>query len=285
MNIDNNTNSIIRSKAPLRLGLGGGGTDVDPYCSEYGGCVLNGTINMYTYCIIRPTNNGVIEISAPDIDIVRKYNAKNKLPLDGILDLHKAVYNRVVRQFNIGIPLSFELITYSDAPPGSGLGSSSAMVVAILKAFTEWLRLPLGEYDLASISYEIERKEVGLLGGRQDQYAAAFGGFNFMEFSSTNSIINPLRVKRWIIDELQSYMILFYSGVSRDSEKIISEQQTNVIANKRESIQSMHELKKQSYLLKEQLLKGDIYKFAKILKLSWESKRKMANPVSFFTLG
>ena len=99
--------------------------------------------------------------------------------MDGTLDLHKAIYNRIVKDFKITKPLSFEITTYSDAPPGSGLGSSSTMVVAIVKAFTEWLGLPMGEHEIAWLAYKIERIDMGLSGGKQDQYAATFGGFNF----------------------------------------------------------------------------------------------------------
>ncbi|MBP5590129.1 MAG: dehydrogenase, partial [Bacteroidales bacterium] len=172
---------ICRSKAPLRLGLAGGGTDVSPYSDIYGGSVLNATIDKYAHCTIEETNDGFIEIEAADIKISRKYPSALSLPIEGTIDLHKGVYNRIITQF-INKPLSFKITTYCDVPPGSGLGTSSTMVVAILKAFTEWLNLPLGDYDMAFMAYQIERLELGLRGGKQDQYAATFGGFNFIEF-------------------------------------------------------------------------------------------------------
>ncbi|MFN3939941.1 MAG: dehydrogenase, partial [Chitinophagales bacterium] len=144
---------IIRSKSPLRIGLAGGGTDVSPYSDIYGGCILNATINKYAYATIIPRKDGKIVLRAVDIDQHVELDANSKLEINGQLDLLKGVYNRVVKDYNHNAPLSFELNTYVDAPAGSGLGSSSTLVVTILGAFTEWLKLPLGEYDMAHLAY------------------------------------------------------------------------------------------------------------------------------------
>ena len=272
---------IVRSKAPLRLGLAGGGTDVSPYSDQFGGYVLNATIDMYAYCTIEVTNTDKIEIRAADKDLSFESPAVDHLEINGALDLHKGVYNRIVKEFNGGDPLGFKMTTYSDALAGSGLGSSSTMVVAILSAFVEWLNLPLGEYDIASLAYEIERKDIGLSGGKQDQYAATFGGFNFMEFYENDRVIvNPLRIKSWILDELETSMVLYFTGVSRESAKIIDEQARNVVENKKKSIDAMHQLKADALVMKEALLKGEIQRFAKHLNKSWEAKKKMAHTIT-----
>ena len=118
------------------------------------------------------------------------------------------------------------------------------MVVALLKAFSEYLSLPLGEYDIAQLAYVIEREDIGLSGGKQDQYASVFGGFNFMEFSQNDKVIvNPLRIKNWIKDELQARILLFYTGVSRSSAKIIDDQKRNTKNNITKSINAMHLVK------------------------------------------
>ncbi|MDR6550555.1 hypothetical protein [Paenibacillus qinlingensis] len=272
---------IIRSKAPLRLGLAGGGTDVSPYCDLYGGCVLNATIDLYAYCTIEVVDDGTLTFVAADLNENFHSNALPELVLDGCLSLHKGVYNRIIRQFMPNQPLSFRMTTYSDAPAGSGLGSSSTMVVAMLKAFVEWLNLPLGEYEIAQLAYEIERVDVGWGGGRQDQYAATFGGFNFIEFYENNRVIvNPLRVKNWIISELESSMIVYYTGASRESSRIIDEQIRNTIDQNQAALKATHMVKAEAFAIKECILKGDITKFAEHLGKSWMAKKKMAASIT-----
>jgi D-glycero-alpha-D-manno-heptose-7-phosphate kinase len=272
---------IIRSKAPLRLGLAGGGSDVSPYSELYGGAVLNATIDQYAYCTIEETSSDSIIINAADLNCKKKYPSVLNLPIDGLLDLHKGVYNRIVKDFGIKKPLSFKITTFCDAPPGSGLGSSSTMVVAILKAFTEWLNLPLGDYDMAHLAYQIERIDLGLSGGKQDQYAATFGGFNFIEFNKDDRVIvNPLRIKRWIVDELEVSMVLYYTGASRSSDKIIREQQKNTETGKKLPLEATHSIKRNSYMIKDFLLKGDIIQFSKAIGNEWESKKKMAGSIT-----
>ncbi len=272
---------IIRAKAPLRVGLAGGGTDLSPYCDTYGGCVLNVTVDMFAYCTIEPNNTNTIEFVASDIDEAFTSNAIPNLEIDNNLILHKGIYNRIVREFNDGNPLSFKMTTYSDAPAGSGLGSSSTMVVAIIKAYMEWLNLPLGEYDIAHLAYEIEREELKLAGGKQDQYAATFGGFNYIEFEKEDRVIvNPLRIKRWIKNELENSMVLFYTGRSRDSAKIINEQVKSVDKNNDNNIERMHELKEQAKSMKEAILKADFNGFAECIRKGWESKKKTSSTIS-----
>ena len=272
---------IIRSKAPLRLGLAGGGTDVSPYSDMYGGYILNATINHYAYCTIEVSTNAKVKFCAADLNEVIEFDNSSVLPIDGKLDLHKGVYNRIIKEYSLGKALSFCMTTYSDAPPGSGLGSSSTLVVAIVKAFVEWLNLPLGEYEIARLAFDIERNDLGLSGGRQDQYAAAFGGFNFMEFHKDDKIIiNPLRIKRWVIDELEASMVLYYTGASRSSSSIIDEQKKNTSSGNQVAIDAMHRIKQSSLDMKEAILKGDINKYAEILGSAWADKKKMANSIS-----
>jgi D-glycero-alpha-D-manno-heptose-7-phosphate kinase len=271
---------IIRSKAPLRIGLAGGGTDVSPYSDIYGGAILNATISLYAYASIKPREDGKIRINAIDRNEILEMESREELPVDGNLDLVKGVYNRIVKDF-VKRPISFEINTYVDAPPGSGLGSSSTLVVAILGAFVEWLKLPLGEYDIAHLAYSIEREDLKMAGGKQDQYAATFGGVNYMEFYDNNKVIvNPLRIKTEYLSELEHNLVLFYTQTSRLSSKIIQEQTDNVYAKKSSSIDAMHHLKKQSILMKEAVLKGEIDRIGEILHDGWMHKKQMAAGIS-----
>lgn len=272
---------IVRSKAPLRVGFAGGGTDVSPYCDEYGGAVLNATIDMFAYCTLEPRNDGKIIFSARDINAYEEYNSESELDTNCKLALHKGIYNRIVKDYNNSKPLSFKMTTYSDAPPGSGLGSSSTLVVAIIKAFMEWLNLPLGEYDMALLAYVIEREDLKLSGGKQDQYAATFGGFNFMEFYDEHRVIvNPLRVKNWIKNEVENSLILYYTGTSRDSATIINDQIRSTSNKSRNNIEGMHELKKHAVEMKNALLKGDFDGFAISLNNGWQSKKKTSSLIT-----
>ncbi len=271
---------LIRARAPLRLGLAGGGTDVSPYSDLYGGAVLNATINLYAYATITPRTDQQIVFNAVDRKIRLVYDTQKVLPIDGQLDLLKGVYNRIVRDF-VGAPLSFELTTYVDAPPGSGLGSSSTLVVAIIGAFAEWLKLPLGEYDIAHLAFEIERKDLGMAGGKQDQYAATFGGFNFMEFYKDDQVIvNPLRIKPEIVNELQFNLLLYYTGTSRLSSKIIQAQIEGVQKRASKPIEAMHQLKTQAIRMKEAILKGRLHEIGELLDYGWQYKKQMAEGIT-----
>ena len=270
---------IIRSKAPLRLGLAGGGTDVSPYSDIFGGAILNATINMYSYATIEPTNDNRIVFEYPDKYIVESYDSCSELPAEGNFILHKGVYNRIIKDFHFN-PLSFKRTTFVDAPAGSGLGTSSTLLVSILGAFVEWLNLPLGEYDIAKLAYDIERNDLKMAGGKQDQYAATFGGFNFMEFIGDKVIVNPLRVRNRYKDELAHNLVLYYTETSRLSSNIINAQVKNVKEKNETSINAMHELKAQAIKMKEVLLRGDIDAIGPILDKSWEFKKKMTDKIS-----
>lgn len=272
---------VVRARAPLRLGLAGGGTDVSPYCDIHGGYVLNATIDRYAYSVIKTLDEPVVRFIATDQRVETVLPAMMPLPLDGKLDLHKAVYNRVMKDFNGGEPIPLELSTFCDAPAGSGLGSSSTLVVAMIRAFAELLNLPLDDYTIARMAHQIERVDCGFQGGRQDQYSATFGGFNFMEFyADEGAVINPLRIKNWIICELESCLVLYFTGVSRESAHIIADQSSNVESGAVDALEAMHGIKREALAMKECLLRGDFPGLVESMRLGWENKKRSAETVS-----
>lgn len=272
--------SLVRSRAPLRLGLAGGGTDVSPYSDEFGGLVLNVTIDKFAYATITSCREGMVEFIAADNQHAWVGPSSAILPCRPGLELHAGVYNRIVRDFNQGEPLSVSITTHSEAPPGSGLGSSSTMAVALVQAFCEYLTLPLGEYEVAHLAYEIERLELAFAGGKQDQYAAAFGGLNFMEFHGDRVIVNPLRIKPEIKAELESSLLLYYTGVSRESARIIQQQTDHVQRKDPKPLSALHAVKEEAIRMKEAILKGNYEEFAASMRKSWESKKQMADSIS-----
>lgn len=271
---------IVHAKAPLRLGLAGGGTDVSPYSDEFGGQVLNATISLFTHCHIAEAQGAEAEFCAADSGETVRVGATpetNTLALE----LHQAVYNRIARDFLGGSTPALKVTTYSDAPPGSGVGSSSALVVAMVQAYAEYLRLPLREYDVAQLAYEIERVDCGLAGGKQDQYAAAFGGFNFMEFGPKDRVIvSPLRLRRDYVDDLEAHLLLYYTGRSRQSAAIIEKQIHATRNSEPSAIEAMHALKQAALEMKEALLRGQILRVLEILGASWQAKKRIADGIS-----
>jgi len=271
---------IVRSRTPLRLGFAGGGTDVAPYRDTHGGCVLNATIGMYAHAILAPRADGRVRFVAADRD--ECFEARvDSADQAGPLALHRAVYRRMVDDYNGGAPLAVTLTTYCDVPAGSGLGSSSTLVVAMVEAFREMLGLRLDEYEVAHLAYRIERVDLGLKGGKQDQYAATFGGVNFMEFQGDDGVVvNPLRVRELILTELETSLVLYFTGVSRHSAAIIEEQTRNMEAGDARAVDALHAMKADAVAMKEALLKGDIPRFAAIMGRSWEAKKRTAHNVS-----
>ena len=271
----------VRARAPLRLGLAGGGTDVAPYSDLHGGCVMNAAIDKYAHATVDAADGGEPVFEALDRDARAAGDAVAIAASPGPLQLLAGSYLRISRDFLGGELPPLRIRTWSDAPPGSGLGSSSTLVVALVTALAEHFALALGEYEIAHLAHDIERVDLGLAGGKQDQYAAAFGGFNFMEFQAGDRVIvNPLRMKDWVVAELEASLLLYFTGVSRESAKIIDEQARNAASGAARSIEAMHQLKAEAVQMKENLLRGDLRGFARTLQQGWEAKKRMASSIS-----
>ncbi|WP_369058358.1 dehydrogenase [Caulobacter sp. 73W] len=271
----------MRARAPLRLGLAGGGTDLSPYCDQYGGAVLNVTIDRFAFAHVSPSADGQIVFRASDLGEEERYAPGQDIDGGAGLILHKAVYHHFVETYLGGEPAPLVVSTTADAPPGSGLGSSSAVVVALIEAFRAALDAPLGPYEVARLAFEIERLRLGLAGGRQDQYAAAFGGLNYIEFlDGERVVVNPLRASRDHLIELESSLVACFTGQSRRSDTIIREQLKGLNADDPVTLESMHALKADATSMKAAVLAGDVREVAEILNRSWRAKKRTASGVA-----
>lgn len=272
---------IVRSRAPLRISFSGGGTDVAPYPAKYGGAVLSTSIDQYAYCTVdeAPSSHG-FALSSADLEINEIYPDLSSVTYNGRLDLAKAVVRTMVSDD----AKKFRLSLVSEAPPGSGLGSSSSLMVATIKAVSEFQGFPLDRYSLAEMAYKLERVELGIKGGYQDQYAATFGGFNFIEFLPDKTIVNPLRVSPEIVQELHACLILVDLGRSRLSSDILSRQITSYEREDSVVMESLHKIKSNAYEMKSILLRGRLDKFGELLRTEWDLKKRLDRMISNETI-
>lgn len=269
---------LIRARAPLRISFCGGGTDVPPYCDERGGVILSATINRYATATVVPGGDA-FSVRSIDYDQSVSYGVDDPFVYDGQLDLAKGVIDHFRRQH--GLTGGLEVTLHNDAPPGSGLGSSSAVTVALVSAIAELLRLPVDTYQVADLAYRIERVEVGIKGGKQDQYATTFGGFNLIEFHPGGTVlVVPLRLRPETLWELEHSLIFTYVGGGHFSDEIITNQVRNYETRRIESLHAMDRLKVLTHDMKRALLVGDLRELGELLHLTWESKRQMAKGIS-----
>ena len=258
----------VFAKAPLRLAMAGGGTDLLPYWRHHGGVVLNGTIDQYAYCKIEPYHEWLFQ----SVDL---NDAEGYFPLDEkYVDTKMKLLINTYQYLTKGIERHpVKITTYVEAPPGSGLGSSSALVVALISAIAEYYSIPLGEYDIAEYAVEIERNICNLPGGKQDQFAAAFGGFNFIEFlPDGRTIVNPLRLNFKTQNMLELSTVLYYVGKPRMSERVIENTAQNLLNNDEATLQATHRIKSAAIEYKRSLLLGDVDKICETMNTYWKNK-------------
>jgi len=268
----------IRARAPLRISFGGGGSDVSPYCDERGGAVLSATVNRYAYASLKPGGDS-IKVCSLDYDVSVTYDLSEELVFDGQLDLAKAVLNEFRRSY--GLKDGLQVFLHNDAPPGSGLGSSSGITIALITALAAMLRVPLDPYTLAELAFRVERVDAGIPGGRQDQYACAFGGFNFIEFEpSGTAVVNPLRISRETLYELEYAMVFAHVGGSHVGGGIIDRQVANYIAGNESAVAATDRIKELAGLMKRELLLGNLPQLGALLDEAWQAKREMAQGIS-----
>lgn len=268
--------NLIRARAPLRISFAGGGTDVPPFPAREGGCVLNATITRYSYGTLRPRRDHLIRIKSLDFGVQFQYDPLTLAGYDGNLDLVKAAVRKLKGRDSTG----FDLLLHSDVPPGTGLGSSSSVMVTLVGLLKEFEDLPLSDYEIADLAYRIERKELKIRGGYQDQYAATFGGFNFMEFFKDRVIVNPLKVNPATVNELEHNLLLCYTGATRLGAKIIADQVDRFKRGEREVLAGMRRLKEIATEMKNALLQGRLNEFGALMNDAWENKQKMSDRIA-----
>jgi D-glycero-alpha-D-manno-heptose-7-phosphate kinase len=267
---------LIRAKAPLRISFAGGGTDVPPFPQREGGAVLSATIDRYAWGTLRPRRDGGISIHSLDFDTSLSYSSRDALDRDGEMELVKAVIRRLTGDDEKG----FDLYLHTDAPPGTGLGSSSAMMVALVGLLKEWKGLPLTDYQVAELAHEIERVDLGIAGGKQDHYAAAFGGVNFIEFEADRVVVNSLRLGYDILNELEYNLLLVDTGRVRLSSHIIEDQVSRYEAGVDESVAALRELKTLAAEMKACLVRREWGRFGELLHEEWQHKKRMSARIS-----
>lgn len=264
---------IIRSKAPFRISFGGGGTDVPPYCWDHGGAVVSTTIDKYAYVTLRPNDAKRISVRSIDFNLNKSFEL-NRLKYDGCLDLVKATINA------FKVKEGFDLLIHSDMPPGSGMGTSSSMVVALIGCLKEFTGRRMSKKEIAELAYCIEREELGEKGGYQDQYVATFGGLNYIGFNEHGVEIEPIRLSPEQLNELQYCLLLFYTNKTRLSSKIHEDMARRYKERRVGYLEAMRNLRQVADRMKRCLLDGDMDRFGELLDEGWIYKRKLSSRIT-----
>jgi D-glycero-alpha-D-manno-heptose-7-phosphate kinase len=261
----------IRARAPLRISFAGGGTDVPPFPAEEGGCVLSATIDRFAYGSLNPRDDRLVTIESVDFKTSAEVSLDEEIHYDGHLDLIKAAVKRFGRENTSG----YDLVLRSNAPPGSGLGASSTMMVALTGLLARHYGLDLKDYDTAELAHGIERADLDIAGGMQDHYAATFGGFNFIEFTD-HVIVNPLRIRDEITHELELSLLLCFTGITRDSAWVIEDQTRRAVTHSAGTIAGLRAQKDLAVAMKKALLTGALHEFGLLLGEAWTQKKRMS---------
>jgi D-glycero-alpha-D-manno-heptose-7-phosphate kinase len=270
---DRPSKKLFRAKAPLRVSFAGGGTDVAPFPEREGGLVLSATINRYAYAALAPRDDRKICVESVDFGMSVDYGAEDELAFDGRLDLVKAAIKKLGRG-------GFDLFLHANAPPGSGLGSSSSVMVTLIGVLKEFHRLALTDYEIAQMAFTLERSELGIKGGLQDQYAATFGGFNFLEMDGERVVVNPLRMSDDVIHELEHNMLLCYTGKTRASDRIIDDQRGRFEGGDAAALEGLRMQKDLAVEMKNALLRRRLNDFGELLGTAWDYKKKMSPKIT-----
>lgn len=267
----------VRSRAPLRMSLIGGGTDVPPYPGLFGGAVISATINRFAWCSITQATSDEVLVRSINLNQTTTFASSTTPVFDGNLDLVKAIFQRL----NVRDPHGLRVVLETDAPPGSGLGSSSALVVAAVAALSLYYGLRLTAYEIAKVAYVVEREDIGIAGGMQDQYSASFGGFNLIQFHQDSMVeVMPLGLSDAMRWELEAHLLLCFTGSTRSSDGILQRQIENVVTANKPTMNSLHKMKEMTILMRRALHAEDLNTVASLLDQAWIHKKELASGIS-----
>ncbi|MHA1848975.1 MAG: GHMP family kinase ATP-binding protein [Promethearchaeota archaeon] len=274
---------IVRSRAPLRLAFAGGGTDIHPFIDEYKGMVFNATINKYVNVSIEDSKEKGIKITSLDYNLNTKLKNEPISITNNKLGLIEATLIEISEMYGLDIfnsDINLDVVIDSDVPPGSGLGSSSAVCVAVTGAMMEYFGIRATKYEIAQIAYDIERVKLKINGGAQDQYAATFGGFNLIEFEGNDVIVNSIKLAPSVINELEMNLIVIFTGESHISDHIIEKQLELYEKNKDEMVKIYKQDVEYAILMKNELCKENVSSFPGLLEKAFENKKKFFEKIS-----
>ncbi|HEY7354652.1 MAG TPA: hypothetical protein VH596_17930 [Terriglobales bacterium] len=265
---------IVRS--PVRISFGGGGTDLPAYYEKYGGAVLSTAINKFFYTVVGKRFDQCIQIISSDLRVCERWRDFSSLEIEGTsLEIPVAVLK------DLDYEIHADLFLASEIPPGTGLGSSASVCVNVLKTLTTYLRMPLSKRDLAERAFRIARNVLHRHVGKQDEYAAAFGGLNFIEFLPDGATkVEPILLSPSILAELQSSLLLFFTGAAHHSWGILEEQERSTAEGARKPVEALHEIKAFAYRMRDALNSGDLRSFAAMLHESWLAKKRISSKIS-----
>ncbi len=265
---------MLIARAPMRVSFGGGGTDLEAYYATYGGVVISTAINKYFYAILTPEETENLQVISADYRSLFRHTSNADLNWEGELALPRAILH------HFGIRRGINLFTASEVPPGTGLGSSSAAAVAMIRALSTLVEQPLTKQQVAELASFIEITKMGMPIGKQDQYATAFGGLNKITFASTGVTVEPLDIALDVRQTLERRLLLFFTGSSRESTSILQYQRKSTLDNDASVLQALHNIKQVALDMQTCLERGDLDEFARLLHYSWEQKRRLAPGLS-----
>lgn len=265
---------MLIARAPMRISLGGGGTDLEAYYAKYGGLVISTAINKYFYSIITTDEAGDLQVISADYRSLFRHSPYNDLFWNGDLALPKAILH------HFGIRRGINLFVASEVPPGTGLGSSSTAAVTLVRAISTLVDQPMTKQQVAELASYIEIGKMGMPIGKQDQYASAFGGLNKIMFTREGVTVEPLHLAPEVRQELENRLMLFFTGSSRDSTSILKHQRKSTEERDNTVLQALHNIKQVAVEMQVCLEQGDLDEFARLLHYSWQEKRRLAPGLS-----